>query len=103
MRGDPPPVFEPTQDLLEQALPPAVARPRVIAMADRGRGARLGWRIAPAACRLEHVQDPSDHPPIVDAGLAPGRIGSRLAQARPDNQNRRAMTRLLISDPRSGG
>src|SRR5271157_2450471 len=56
-----------SRNLLEQALPKPALRPSIVAIVDRGRWAVLKRHVAPAASRLENVQDATDDATIIDA------------------------------------
>lgn len=52
---------------LEQPMPDALPRPAVEAVVDGRVGAVDLRAVAPPRSRAQHVRDPRDHPPIIDA------------------------------------
>jgi len=76
----------------ENIDPQPAARPAVEAVVDRRWRAIRGRAILPPAAGLEDVNDPADHPPVVDAprtwGWFCGKYGSIAAQASSSSQNR---------------
>ena len=61
-----------SRNLLEQALPKPALRPSIVAIVDRGRWAVFKRHVAPAASRLENVQDATDDATIIDVALGAG-------------------------------
>ena len=53
--------------LPEQVFPDATPRPAYEAIIDRRRWTISFRTIAPAAAAPEHVHDPADHAPVIDA------------------------------------
>ncbi len=56
---------------LEQIDPNALRSPAHIAIVKRLFRSIVGWRVDPAAARFQNMDDPADHPPVVNALLAP--------------------------------
>lgn len=87
-------------DLRKQALPDTALGPPVVAVIDRGVRAVRGGRILPTASDLQHVQDATDDPPVIDprlAGLAvmrdyaletPADLDAVLVVTRPTSSSR---------------
>lgn len=50
---------------------------------DRRRRAIFRWTVAPPAARFEDVNDPRDHPPVIDAARAGLVLGKMRLDRRP--------------------
>lgn len=62
---------------IEQAHPEAPAKPTVEAIVDRRRRAIIRRAIAPSASRLQDMDDPGDHAPVINTPrtrLVPGQM-----------------------------
>jgi hypothetical protein len=74
---------------LEQLDPHAFRRPPDKAIVERLLRPIIRRRVDPTTARFQHMNNPADHPPVVDARLAP----------RIRRQMRRDLRKLLVRQP----
>src|SRR5215207_3943817 len=66
-----------TRECLEEVHPHALRGPADIPVVEGFARAIDARRVDPAGARLQHMNDAADHPPIIDARLAP-RVGRQV-------------------------
>src|ERR1700722_13098380 len=58
------------RERMEQVAPDALCRPADIAVVESFSRPVVWWSVDPATTRLQHIDDPADHPTIVNPRLA---------------------------------